>query len=410
MRREFALSVFLCTAAAFAQQPVAPNPVPGDIPPSSTPAVYYAGSGLTAPELIPPSVSISLPKRCVELDGVVKLSAFVDANGVPNNVKVLQSDNAHLNNFATALVASQKFKPGTYNGAPAPVAIELTAGLHTCAQEARHGRGIDESGMTLRSHPFIAIRLLAQPSAASGTNGPVEPAKGAAQITAPTPIFQPNPLYPKAAKRKKITGSCLVGATVDAAGVPQNVKIVTGVETSLDENAVRTIKTWRFNPALQDGAVPVPFEITIAVTYWRQEKLYLTFTTIVPKPSSAVISTDTSHSAKSITPPTLLNADEVQVDYSPYGQLARISGLCVVAFVVDTNGVPQNVRVVKSLESSMDENAVTAVQGLRFKPGIKDGTTPVPVEVIMPINFRLRIQKRALFESALTAAIFIFGI
>ncbi len=84
--------------------------------------------------------------------------------------------------------------------------------------------------------------------------------------------------------------------------------------------------------------------------------------------------------------------------------------MCVVAFIVDTNGVPQNVRVVKSLESSMDANVVAAVNEMRFKPALKSGTTPVVAEVIMPVNFKLRIPKRQMLESALTAAIFIFGI
>jgi hypothetical protein len=67
------------------------------------------------------------------------------------------------------------------------------------------------------------------------------------------------------------------------------------------------------------------------------------------------------------------------------------------------------VHVVKSLESSMDENVVAAANELRFKPALKDGNTPVSVEVIMPINFRLRarISSEDLYKSALSTAILI---
>jgi len=419
MRREFTFALIALLPASFAtgQQPGTPVPRPAIAQPPNV-TVYYAGPGVTAPELFPPSVSISVPRHCIELNGVVKLSALIDENGIPRDIQTLQSDDARLSDFAVAFIAEQRFKPGTYNNSPAAVEVALTAALHTCALPTKKKSIEENATLTLSSHPFLDVAVLAPPSASPGTASPVSAGSTAssktvtplvAVVSIPAPIFQPNPQFSKAARHKKISGACLIGATVDAFGVPQNVKVVSSLEPSLDKNAIETIKTWRFNPALQDGSVPVPFEITIAVTFWRQEKMFLSFTTIVPRPSSVVISTSTLSSATSISPPVLLNANEVLPEYSPYGQLARITGLCFVAFIVDTDGVPQNVRVVKSLESSMDENAVTAVSELRFKPALKDGTIPVPAEVIMPINFKLRIPKRQLFESALTIAIFIFG-
>ncbi len=420
MRREFAvaLPLLLLAARAAGQQPGMPTPRPALAQlPSVT--VHYAGPGVTAPELYPPTVSIYVPRRCIDLDGVVKLSALVDENGVPRGIQTLQSDDARLNDFATELVAEQRFRPGTYNNSRAAVAIAVTAALHTCVLPAKKKLTEENTALTLRSHPFIEVTVLASPPASSETASPAPVAFTANSGTtnqlagstgAPTPIFQPNPQYTRLAKRNNIVGTCLIGATVDAFGVPQDVDVVSSLEPSLDENAIEAIKTWRFNPALQGGSVPVPFGITIAVTFWHQEKMFISFTTILPKPSSAVIFSVTPNSANNISAPVLLNADEFQPEYSPYGQLARITGMCVVAFIVDTNGVPQNVRVVKSLESSMDANVVAAVNEMRFKPALKSGTTPVVAEVIMPVNFKLRIPKRQMLESALTAAIFIFGI
>jgi len=67
----------------------------------------------------------------------------------------------------------------------------------------------------------------------------------------------------------------------------------------------------------------------------------------------------------------------------------RIQGICLIGLVVDANGVPQKVHVVKSLEPSLDEEAVASVQTWRFTPALKDGTQPVPFEVTVEINFRL---------------------
>ena len=58
-----------------------------------------------------------------------------------------------------------------------------------------------------------------------------------------------------------------------------------------------------------------------------------------------------------------------------------MSGVCAVSLIVDASGMPQNVPVVKSLESGLDQNAIKAVSQYRFKPAMKDGTTPVPVQI-----------------------------
>jgi len=419
LRCKFAVALIAFPLAAFAacQEPAALTPKPAIAQPANV-TVHYAGPGITAPALFPPDVSISLLKKCTQLDGVVKLSAVVDENGVPRDVQTLRSDDARLSDLAIGFVAAQRFKPGTYNGTPAAVAVEVTAALHACALPTKKKIAPENTELTLSSHPFLKIAILDQPSASQETANPVPAAttsssvaadEATGKISAPTPIFQPNPQYSKAARVKKIAGTCLIGATVDANGVPQDVRVVKSLEPRLDHNSIEAIETWRFNPALQDGSVPVPFEVTIAVTFWHHENIFLPFTTIVPKPPSTILSSIASISAKNIVPPAALNADEFQVDYSPFGQLARITGLCVVAFMVDKDGVPQNVRVVKSLESSMDENVVAAANELRFRPALKDGNTPVPAEVIMPINFKLKIPKRELFESALTIVIFIFG-
>jgi len=55
---------------------------------------------------------------------------------------------------------------------------------------------------------------------------------------------------------------------------------------------------------------------------------------------------------------------------------------------VDENGVPQEIKVVRSLGLGLDQKAIEAVQKWRFKPGLKDGK-PVPVSANIEVNFRL---------------------
>ncbi|HYV61022.1 MAG TPA: energy transducer TonB [Bryobacteraceae bacterium] len=55
---------------------------------------------------------------------------------------------------------------------------------------------------------------------------------------------------------------------------------------------------------------------------------------------------------------------------------------------MDENGVPQEIKVIRSLGLGLDQKAIEAVQKWRFKPGRKDGKA-VPVSANIEVNFRL---------------------
>lgn len=63
------------------------------------------------------------------------------------------------------------------------------------------------------------------------------------------------------------------------------------------------------------------------------------------------------------------------------------AGLCIVELIVDTQGHPQQVHIVRSLGPDFDREAVKAVQSYKFKPAMRDGK-PVAVAVNIEVNFR----------------------
>ena len=56
--------------------------------------------------------------------------------------------------------------------------------------------------------------------------------------------------------------------------------------------------------------------------------------------------------------------------------------------VVDADGLPQKIRVQRSLGMGLDEVAVNAVKQWRFQPAKKDGK-PVQVMINVEVNFKL---------------------
>lgn len=99
---------------------------------------------------------------------------------------------------------------------------------------------------------------------------PVPDEKGVYQVSgavsAPKLIHYVDAKYSKEAKRAKLTGSCVVSLIVDREGKPQNVHIVQPLGQGLDENAVKAIQKYRFEPAMYQGK-PVPVEIKIEARF-----------------------------------------------------------------------------------------------------------------------------------------------
>jgi TonB family protein len=61
----------------------------------------------------------------------------------------------------------------------------------------------------------------------------------------------------------------------------------------------------------------------------------------------------------------------------------------VLHFTVDENGVPQNVKVVKSINPEVDAHVVAAVQQYRYRPAMLDGQA-VASDLNLNMNFRTR--------------------
>jgi TonB family protein len=60
----------------------------------------------------------------------------------------------------------------------------------------------------------------------------------------------------------------------------------------------------------------------------------------------------------------------------------------LIGLIVDTQGMPQNLRVVRPLAYGLTEKAIEAVSKYRFKPAMRGGQ-PVPVYVTIEVNFHL---------------------
>jgi len=83
-------------------------------------------------------------------------------------------------------------------------------------------------------------------------------------VSAPVPIFKPEPEYSEEARKAKWQGAVLLEIVVDENGVPQNIKVLRSLGLGLDQKAIEAVQKWRFKPGLKDGkAVPVSANIEV---------------------------------------------------------------------------------------------------------------------------------------------------
>ena len=85
-------------------------------------------------------------------------------------------------------------------------------------------------------------------------------------MTAPVPIYTPNPPYSEEARKAGVSGVVEVDIMVDAAGNVQDARVVKPLGHGLDEKALETIRAWRFKPVMHNG-VPVGGSMTIQVHF-----------------------------------------------------------------------------------------------------------------------------------------------
>jgi TonB family protein len=88
-----------------------------------------------------------------------------------------------------------------------------------------------------------------------------------------------------------------------------------------------------------------------------------------------------------VTAPKLIHSVNVQLARTPFISPTLVNSTVVVSMVVDETGKPNNLKVVKSLGTSLDEDVLAAVSQYRFKPGTLDNE-PTPIELTLEITLQ----------------------
>lgn len=225
--------------------------------------------------------------------------------------------------------------------------------------------------------------------------------------------------------KEKVDGTVELSLLVDETGRPRNIMFLHPLGTDLDKFALRIAGADQFKPGIRDGKPVVVAEslhVKLQSCFVESkgdagDKTYALKLRSAPEQElaalasepdgavlaigavdwidsgisnsnidSAIANSNLAHVGGRTKAPVPLTTPEAT--YTDAARKAKINGVCNISLIVDRQGMPQNLRVVKSLDPGLDQNALVAVSRYRFKPAMRDGE-PVPVMVIVEVNFKL---------------------
>jgi TonB family protein len=171
-------------------------------------------------------------------------------------------------------------------------------------------------------------------------------------------------------------------------GKPAGIAIRPTIDKTLAEAAIEAARAWTFQAGTISG-VPEVSSATILLECRGPGSLPVA---TLPVGTSPVATSTQSPSGgivrigAGVSQPSVLF--KVDPAYSEEARKAKLSGQVLLSVVVDSEGRPQDIHLVKALGMGLDEEALVAVRQWRFTPGKKD-SNPVNVRATIAVNFRL---------------------
>lgn len=207
--------------------------------------MYRLGPGIDPPYLISPAIA-AYPAGAAATDRprVVRFTAALVADGTLSKLSIIDPWNDAYEPAATAALEQSKFAPATLNGSPVPVLVCL--GVRFVHLEPAIPR----------------FQNCPDPNAPHLPGSHIPPG-----VTPPRAVHFADPEFSREARKKRIQGIVILSTLVNEHGEPTDIRVEKGIGYGLDENAVRAVSQYRFQPARNRDGSPVAVRISIEVNF-----------------------------------------------------------------------------------------------------------------------------------------------
>lgn len=178
------------------------------------------------------------------------------------------------------------------------------------------------------------------------------------------------PLYSDEARSRGIEGTVTVEVRVSVSGKAKDLHVIRGLGLGLDENALLAVRDWKFVPARRNGEqIEARTEVVVEFNLRNAEL------------NEDIANDMATRVGPGVVPPRIVH--RVEPRFERRLSLPRPPGTVLLDAVIQENGIPKVVRVLRSQAWEIDESAIAALEQWRFSPAMKNG---------MPIKVRMNVE------------------
>ena len=327
------------------------------------------------------ATNLRYPKeaRDKNISGKVYVQFIVTDQGKVSKVQIVRGVDPLLDKEAIRVVlSSPDWEPGIKNGKKVNIAYTFPVSFVLQEEESQAKPQIPTVDP---NNPDVYFLVEEMPTFQGGNAGAFRK------------YIAENLNYPKEALGKGISGKVFVQFWVNGKGKVKNVKVVRGVDPLLDKEAVRVVtESPLWKPGKQDGeTVKVAYTFPIVFALDEKEEPAKEATKdseVVGEVFFIVEEMPKFQGSDDIT--KFKNHIAENLKYPQEAKENKIEGRVFVQFIINEEGKLGNVKIVRGVHPSLDNEAVRALKNSDpdWEPGKQRGKE-VNVAYTIPIEFKL---------------------
>ncbi|MGD0741136.1 MAG: energy transducer TonB [Terracidiphilus sp.] len=198
--------------------------------------------------------------------------------------------------------------------------------------------------------------------------------------------------YPPGATKTDDPHGVLLSAVIGIDGRAKAPEVTRRYDIPMEDLAITAVRDSLFRPGTLDGS-PVPVLVCIRVMFYRLWPAIPTLVTCSPAPGigssgdSNPQTPDPYRLPPGAKPPVAIHMPPAQ--FSAEASAEHFQSAVIVSTIVNEDGLPTDVRLVRGAGHGLDENAIAAVSQYRFQPATINGK-PIATRITIEIDFKLK--------------------
>jgi hypothetical protein len=202
-----------------------------------------------------------------------------------------------------------------------------------------------------------------------------QPAKE--KINPPMVLYRVDPEFSEEARRKHISGRCLISLILDVKGIPQDLKVIRCTDPSFEQTSLDAVAKFRYKPATTQDGKSVSAMISVEINYSMDGgnipgiPIRYGFSSPPGVISNEPNSEGVYSLTKLATPPIIIRFFDEGYEEAAFSAVEKSA--CDIVLTISVKGKATDPVVTHCERPSLETPAVQSLLKSHFKPGQING-------------------------------------